>query len=150
MTNGTVTYLDLSIEKATTMGVHPKPKLDKFGYTSPSGSPTIYRIKVEGKNRWLRVYALQFSNAASHFVRLDGRRLMLTGSQLDTITDLAAKEKSKRSSHVGQIVVLNELPDAVRWEILEVSDQDGMFTVREEGTDYRPQLIHSSQIHKRV
>jgi hypothetical protein len=85
MTNGLVTYLDLPIAKATTKGTPPRPKLDQFGYTSPSGSPTRYRIQVEGKNRWLRVYALQFSNASSHFVRLDGRRLMLNSTHLDTI-----------------------------------------------------------------
>lgn len=88
-----VTYLDVPITKATTKGTAPRPKLDQFGYTSPSGSPTSYRIQVEGKRRWLRVYALQFSNASSHFVRLNGRRLMLNGSHLGTIEDLATKEK---------------------------------------------------------
>lgn len=147
----TVTYLSHEITDATSYNEKmPKPRLDQQGYTRSTGSPTEYRLKFKGSTRWFRVYYLQFSNAASHFVRYKNERLYLRGSHWDDITDLAAQEKSKRSSHVGQIVVLNELPDAVRWEILEVSDHDGMFTVREEGTDYRPQLIHASQIHKRV
>ena len=150
MTNGSVTYLNISIKKATTKGIPPRPKLDEFGYTSSSGSPTRYRIQVEGKNRWLRVYALQFSNASSHFVRLNGCRLMLKSTHFDTIESLVAEDKNRRSNHIGQIVVLNGLPDATEWEIVEVNDDTGMFKVRERGTEYQPQWIHCGQIHRRV
>jgi hypothetical protein len=50
----------------------PRPRLDVFGYTVRAGSPTPYRVRLEGENRWRRVYAWCFSNAGTLFVRIGG------------------------------------------------------------------------------
>ncbi len=56
----------------------------------------------------------------------------------------------KQAKEVGRIVVVNELPDATHWEIIDVDHAHSMFQVRERGTDYKPQWIHSCQIHKYI
>jgi hypothetical protein len=88
----TVTYLPYDITAATCKGRPPKPRLDAYGYTSPSGSPTIYQVKINGGGRWHRVYALQFSNAASHFVRHKGQRLLLNHNHISAIEDFVKQE----------------------------------------------------------
>ena len=55
-----------------------------------------------------------------------------------------------KSPHIGQVVVMNGLPDAARFEIIEVNEGTGTMLVREEGTDYKPQWIYCGQIHSRV
>lgn len=87
-----VEYLPYDITAATCKGRPPKPKLDAYGYTHASGSPTIYRVKISGTNRWLRVYGLCFSNAASHFVRYNGQRFMLNGHHISAIETFVQQE----------------------------------------------------------
>lgn len=54
-----------------------KPRLCADGYTRRDGSPTETMIKIVGSNCWRRMYVLQFSNAASYFVRVGGKLYFL-------------------------------------------------------------------------
>lgn len=57
---------------------NPQPRLDAYGYTLRSGSPTRYKALVDGRYR--RIYCLCFSNAASYFVRTpSGDQYVSTG-----------------------------------------------------------------------
>ena len=47
---------------------------------------------------------------------------------------------------VGDIVVMNGLKDATKWEVLEI--KEFLAKIRERGTDYKPQIIDVSMIHK--
>ena len=66
---------------------NPRPRVDSLGYTLRGGSPSTIQVKVSGQpdNRWRRVYVLQFSNAASHFIMLNGERhyISLTGIEVE-------------------------------------------------------------------
>lgn len=57
---------------------------------------------------------------------------------------------NKKAKEIGRIVVVNELPNATHWEIIEVDDAHSMFKVRERNTDYKPQWIHTCQVHKYI
>ena len=50
------------------------------------------------------------------------------------------------SVKVGDIVVMNSLKDATKWEVLEV--KQFLAKIRECGTDYKPQFIDISMIHR--
>ena len=47
---------------------------------------------------------------------------------------------------IGDVVVLNGLKDATKWEVLEV--KEFLAKIRECGTDYKPQIIDISMIHR--
>jgi hypothetical protein len=57
----------------------PKPRLTALGYTKQGGSPTPYKVRIQGKgeNIWRRVYLIQFSNSGSLFVKVKGKRYFL-------------------------------------------------------------------------
>ena len=48
----------------------------------------------------------------------------------------------------GDIVVMNGLKDATKWEVLET--KEFLAKIRECGTNYKPQIIDVSMIHKVV
>lgn len=48
----------------------------------------------------------------------------------------------------GDIVVMNSLKDATKWEVLEI--KEFLAKIRECGTNYKPQIIDVSMIHKIV
>lgn len=50
----------------------PQSRLDRYGYTLRSGSPTNLMVKTDVCQAWRRVYVLCFSNAASFFVKVKG------------------------------------------------------------------------------
>lgn len=54
---------------------NPLPRLDSQGYTLKGGSPTRYKALFKG--RWYRVYCVQFSNAGSNFIKVNGENLYL-------------------------------------------------------------------------
>lgn len=54
---------------------NPKPRLTADGYTQRGGSPS--RMKALFQGRWYRVYILQFSNAGSAVIKVDGEMLFL-------------------------------------------------------------------------
>jgi len=39
------------------------------GYTKRSGAPTPLMVKIEGSNRWYRVYQVCFSNSGTNFIK---------------------------------------------------------------------------------
>ena len=47
---------------------------------------------------------------------------------------------------VGDIVVMNGLKDATKWEVLEI--KEFLAKIRECGTNYKSQVIDVSMIHK--
>lgn len=59
------------MERLAVVKGNPKPRLDVYGYTLRGGSPTALMTKIG--SRWHRIYALQFSNNGSLFVRIKGK-----------------------------------------------------------------------------
>jgi len=55
------------------------------GYTSIKGAPTELMLRCGTRNTWRRVWVLQFSNAASYFVNINGERRYLRESQIDEV-----------------------------------------------------------------
>ena len=55
----------------------PAGGLTVSGYTTARGAGTEYMVKIHGCPVWRRVYCLQFSNAASLFVNIDGGRVFV-------------------------------------------------------------------------
>jgi len=49
---------------------------------------------------------------------------------------------------VGDVVVMNGLKDATKWEVLEI--KEFLAKIRECGTNYKSQIIDISMIHKIV
>lgn len=47
---------------------------------------------------------------------------------------------------VGDVVVMNGLKDATKWEVLEI--KEFLAKIRECGTNYKSQVIDVSMIHK--
>ena len=52
------------------------------GYTRRSGAPTSLMIRLEGEKRFRRLMVLQFSNAGSCFVRVNGQVLFVNDYML--------------------------------------------------------------------
>lgn len=52
---------------------NPRPRLTADGYTKLEGSPTRLQVQLETDTKWRRVYVLCFSNAATPFVRVNGK-----------------------------------------------------------------------------
>jgi hypothetical protein len=61
----------------------PLPRLTRDGYTQRSGSPTAYVVRLAFEDRWRRVYCIQYSNAGSLFIRVNGARVFLSLFTLD-------------------------------------------------------------------
>jgi len=61
----------------------PRPRLDALGYTVQGGSPTRRQVQIDGevtksgKPVWRRVYCLQFSNAPSFVVKVNGQSVFI-------------------------------------------------------------------------
>ncbi len=72
-------YLTKTIvdRKLTKMPASGRSFLTVDGYTKRCGAPTHTLIKLEGENRWRRVYFWCFSNTSTEFVRIKGENLIL-------------------------------------------------------------------------
>ena len=89
----TITYAQVRRMKISDQ---PRPRLDSQGYTLRGGSPTRYKAQLsptgsDGKaipqpDRFRRVYCIQISNAASHYVTVDGERQYLHDWDFDGVT----------------------------------------------------------------
>ena len=57
-------------------------RLTSEGYTPIAGSPSDWKIKLEGENRWRRVYCWQFSNASTLFIRVNEQPIVVRDYEL--------------------------------------------------------------------
>lgn len=78
-----IQYVDSVITCKCEPASNPMAGRTQDGYTSIKGAPTELMVQVNDSGRWRRVWILQFSNAASYFVNVDGHRQYLTAGQLD-------------------------------------------------------------------
>lgn len=56
------------------------------GYTLSSGAPTSYLIRLEGEKIWRRVMCVQFSNAGTLFIRMNGENFVVNEFDLSSIS----------------------------------------------------------------
>ena len=54
--------------------------LDSMGYTLRRGSPTDYKVKIEGSNVWRRVFVYCISNSGSLFVKTKEDKFLVVNS----------------------------------------------------------------------
>ncbi len=78
MTERNLTYANVT---ATREHGNPMPRMTRDGYTTRGGSPIRTQVQLEGETRWRRVYVLQFSNAATAFVKRNGESVYLVGDR---------------------------------------------------------------------
>ena len=67
--NMTVSYAIIKEVKLDTFKGDHRLYLDSMGYTLRRGSPTDYKVKIEGSNVWRRVFVYCISNSGSLFVK---------------------------------------------------------------------------------
>jgi hypothetical protein len=79
----TVKYLSTPISRLIVDATCPMYGRTVDGYTKRSGSPTHYRIVLQGESRPRRIMCLCFSNVASHFVVFKGETLFVTDAMLE-------------------------------------------------------------------
>lgn len=73
-------YLRQGIIEETRCKPVARGLLTVLGYTVRAGSPTDWQVRLRGEQqRWRRVYAWQFSNAATMFVRIKGEPAIIDG-----------------------------------------------------------------------
>jgi len=65
----TVNYATISESKLDTFKGDRRLYLDSMGYTLRRGSPTDYKVKIEGSNIWRRVFVYCVSNNGTLFVK---------------------------------------------------------------------------------
>lgn len=56
----------------------PNYGIARDGYTISSGAPTSYMVRLEGEKRWRRVMELCFSNTSTHFLKIKGKKEILS------------------------------------------------------------------------
>jgi hypothetical protein len=71
-----VEYLEKPIDRKR-VSIPKNRRLTVDGYTPLAGSPSDWMVRLEGESRWRRVYCWQFSNAATLFVRVGGKTLVV-------------------------------------------------------------------------
>ena len=76
-----VKYLEKRIDRKR-VDIPTNRRLTAEGYTPRSGSPSDWKIKLEGENRWRRVYCWQFSNAGTLFIRVNEQPIVVRDYQL--------------------------------------------------------------------
>ena len=67
--NMTVSYAIIKEVKIDTFKGDHRLYLDSMGYTLRRGSPTDYKVKIEGSNVWRRVFVYCISNSGTLFVK---------------------------------------------------------------------------------
>lgn len=60
----------------------PRYGMAADGYTTRSGAPTSYMIRLQGESRWRRLMVWQFSNIGTTFVRIKGKPKIVPDSDL--------------------------------------------------------------------
>lgn len=60
----------------------PRYGMAADGYTTRSGAPTSYMIRLAGESRWRRLMIWQFSNIGTLFVRVKGKPKIVNDSDL--------------------------------------------------------------------
>ena len=65
----TVCYAIIKEVKLDTFKGDHRLYLDSQGYTLRRGSPTDYKVKIEGSNVWRRVFCYCVSNSGTLFVK---------------------------------------------------------------------------------
>ena len=65
----TVNYATISESKYEEFKGNKRAYLDSMGYTLRRGSPTDYKVKIEGSNIWRRVFVYCVSNNGTLFVK---------------------------------------------------------------------------------
>jgi len=74
-----VTYLTTKIvESRQQPCANPNSGMARDGYTLRRGAPTSIMVRLDGETRWRRLYAWQFSNAGTCFVRIKGEPLVVS------------------------------------------------------------------------
>ena len=76
-----VRYLEKRIDRKR-VDIPANRRLTAEGYTPRSGSPSDWMIRLEGENRWRRVYCWQFSNAGTLFIRVNGQPIVVRDYEL--------------------------------------------------------------------
>lgn len=71
-----VEYLQVPVV-AVKLTATPQYGITSDGYTVRSGAPTNKLIQLQGEKRWRRLMVWQFSNAATLFVRVGGKPLVV-------------------------------------------------------------------------
>lgn len=65
-------YLQKKIIEVTRKPIDPRPYMTRAGYTKLCGAPTDIMIRLDGEKIWRRLYAWQFSNSPTTFLRIKG------------------------------------------------------------------------------
>ena len=76
-----VRYLEKRIDRKR-VDIPANRRLTAEGYTPLSGSPSDWMIRLEGENRWRRVYCWQFSNCGTLFIRVNGQPIVVRDHEL--------------------------------------------------------------------
>ena len=82
----TVNYAIIKKVKLDTFKGDHRLYLSRMGYTLRRGSPTDYKVKIEGSNVWRRVFVYCVSNSGTLFVKTkEDSFLVVSQSDLDTL-----------------------------------------------------------------
>lgn len=76
-----VRYLEKRIDRKR-VDIPANRRLTAEGCTPRSGSPSDWMIRLEGENRWRRVYCWQFSNAGTLFIRVNDQPIIVKDYEL--------------------------------------------------------------------
>lgn len=76
-----VRYLEKRIDRKR-VDIPLNRRLTADGYTPRAGSPSDWMIRLEGENRWRRVYCWQFSNCGTLFIRVNGQPIVVKDHEL--------------------------------------------------------------------
>lgn len=72
-----VTYANVTGHRRTDKVIVPKG--DGYG----ARLPTNHQVQIDGEQRWLNVWAICYSNAASFYVNAKGQRLFVRDSAME-------------------------------------------------------------------
>lgn len=76
-----VRYLEKRIDRKR-VDIPVNRRLTADGYSLRSGSPSDWMIRLEGENRWRRVYCWQFSNCGTLFIRVNDQPIVVRDYEL--------------------------------------------------------------------
>ena len=76
-----VRYLEKRIDRKR-VDIPVNRRLTADGYSLRSGSPSDWMRRLEGENRWRRVYCWQFSNAGTLFIRVNDQPIVVRDYEL--------------------------------------------------------------------
>jgi hypothetical protein len=72
-------YLQTTIAERVFCPTDARYGMARDGYTTRSGAPTQWMIRLAGEKRWRRLMRWQFSNAGTCFLRIKGECLIVPG-----------------------------------------------------------------------